>query len=57
MHAQRIEDALKIYAPVLTKEGASCCGVAIDAREVWPELLARSDVAWRAQRVRTALDD
>lgn len=53
--ALRIEAALKQVAPRLTDTGAACKGVAIDAREVWPDLLARSELSWREDLVRELL--
>lgn len=55
VHAQRLESAILRLDPRPTPRGAQACGVAIDAREVWPEVLARSDLAWRENLVRRAL--
>ena len=51
----RLDDALVRYGARLEDGGASCAGLTIDALEVWPELLARSDVPWRENVVRRAL--
>ncbi|MCB9880731.1 MAG: hypothetical protein H6832_18310 [Planctomycetes bacterium] len=56
MQRARLDDALVRYGARLEDGGASCAGLTIDALEVWPELLARSDVPWREVVVRRALE-
>lgn len=51
----RIDDAVAYFSPTVTETGAWCHGATVDAREVWPALLARTDVAWREARVRKIL--
>lgn len=56
LQVARLEDALRSYGAGPSNLGATCAGLEVDAREVWPELLARSDLTWREAQVRRALD-